>query len=121
MSKLSTAQLAIIKNAELLAFHQDSTVGGPAAPFKATANAPVTSPPEYYAGKSTKGTHVFIINTGSRTAKKTFSFANVPGLGSGKYTLHDMWTGLNVTGTFSGTYSVRVAAHDTAAFLIEAA
>jgi alpha-galactosidase len=118
---LSTVQLAIIKNAELLAFHQDSTFSGPAAPFTATTNAPVISPPEYYAGKSTKGTHVFIINTGSSAATKKFSFANVPGLGNGKYTLHDMWTGLNVSGTHTGSYSVKVAAHDTAAFLIEAA
>jgi len=118
---LSTVQLAIIKNAELLAFHQDSTFSGPAVPFTATANAPVTSPPEYYAGKSTKGTHVFIINTGSSAATKKFSFSNVPGLGSGKYTLQDMWTGLNVSGTHSGSYSVKVAVHDTAAFLIEAA
>jgi alpha-galactosidase len=121
MSKLSSEQLTIITNAELLAFHQDSTVGGPAAPFTATANAPITSPPEYYAGKSTKGMHVFIINTGSSTASKTFAFANVPGLGSGNYTVHDMWTGQNVSGTFSDTYSVSVAAHDTAAFLITAA
>jgi alpha-galactosidase len=118
LSKLSIVQLAIIKNAELLAFHQDSTFGGPAAPFTATANAPVTSPPEYYAGTSTKGTHVFIINTGNSTANKTFSFANVPGLKGGNYTVHDMWSGQDVPGTFSGQYSVSVAAHDTAAYLI---
>jgi alpha-galactosidase len=118
MSKLSTDQLAIIKNAELLAFHQDGTFGGPATPFKATVDAPVTSPPEYYAGKSVKGTHVFIINTGNTTMTKTFEFANVLGLGSGQYTVHDMWTGKDVPGTFSGQYSVNLTAHDTAAYLI---
>jgi alpha-galactosidase len=118
MSKLSTDQLAIIKNAELLAFHQDSIFGGPATPFNATADAPVTSPPEYYSGLSAKGTHVFIINTDNSTATKTFSFANVPGLSGDSYTVHDMWTGQDVPGTFSGQYSVSVAAHDTAAYLI---
>jgi|SRR5882762_6269022 len=127
MSKLSTAQLDIVKNAELLAFHQDSTVGRPATPFNATADAPVTSPPEYYAGDSRKGTHVFIINTGNTAANKTFAFANVPGLSNGRwgsirsYKLHDMWTGQDVSGTFRGTYSVSVAAHDTVALLITAA
>lgn len=121
MSRLSAKQLAIIKNAELLAFHQDGTFGGPATPFDATANAPTTSPPEYYAGNSTKGTHVFIINTGGTTVTKTFTFANVPGLGSGPYTVHDMWTGKDVSGSFSGKYSVGVSSHDTAAFLIKAA
>lgn len=121
LSKLSTDQLAIIKNAELLAFHQDGTYGTPAVPFTATTGAPTTSPPEYYSGKSTKGTHVFIINTSNSTATKVFSFANVPGLSTGKYKVHDMWTGKDVSGTFSGNYSVSVAAHDTASLLITAA
>lgn len=123
MSKLSSVQLAIIKNAELLAFHQDGTVGGPAAPFNATSNAPTTSPPEYYAGNSTKGVHVFIINTGQTTATKTFAFSNVPGLCAGLtgyYKVHDMWTGMDISGTFSSSYSLNVKAHDTAAFLVTA-
>lgn len=113
--------MAIIKNAELLAFHQDATYGVAASPFTAASGAPSTNPPEYYSGKSAKGTHVFIVNTSGSTATKTFSFANVPGLGSGSYKVHDMWTGSDVSGTFTGTYSVSVAAHDTAAFLITAA
>jgi alpha-galactosidase len=118
LSRLSTTQLAIIKNAELLAFHQDSQHGGPAKPFKATSSAPTTSPPEYYAGNSTKGTHVFIINTSGSAVTKNFTFANIPGLPSGPYQMHDMWAGQDISGTFNGSYSVRVAAHDTAAYLI---
>jgi len=121
LSKLSTTQLAIIKNTQLLAFHQDSVFGGPAVPFNATPKAPVTSPPEYYAGNSTKGTHVFIINTSNSTATKTFAFTNIPGFTNGEYKLHDMWTSADVPGTFTGSYSVSVAAHDTAAYLITAA
>jgi len=118
LGKLSSAQLAIIKNTELLAFHQDSTHSGPATPFKATSTAPTTIPPEYYAGNSTKGTHVFIINTSSSAVTKKFLFANVPGLTSGTYKLHDMWAGQDISGNFTGSYSVRVAAHDTAAYLV---
>lgn len=121
LSLLSSTQLTIVKNAELLAFHQDTTYGTPAKPFTATSSTPVTSPPEYYAGNSTKGTHVFIINTTNSTLTKTFNFASVPGLGSGSYKVHDMWAGTDVSGTFSGSYSVSVAGHDNAALLVTAA
>ncbi|KAF8894105.1 glycoside hydrolase [Infundibulicybe gibba] len=121
LSKLSSAQLAIIKNAELLAFHQDTTVGAPAVPFTPFTSAPTTSPPEYYAGASSKGTHVFIINTSGSTATKTFTFANVPGLGtSGTWKVHDMWSGADLSGTYTSTssFTVSVASHDTVAYLI---
>ncbi|KAF5322342.1 hypothetical protein D9619_001327 [Psilocybe cf. subviscida] len=121
LSKLSSTQLAIIKNAELLAFHQDATIGTPAKPFTAFSSMPSTSPPEYYSGASSKGTHVFIINTSSSTATKQFTFSNVPGLGSsGNFKVHDMWTGSDLSGTYaaSATFTVSVAAHDTVAYRI---
>jgi alpha-galactosidase len=120
LSKLSSTQIAIVTNAELLAFHQDNTVGTPARPFTATSGAPTTSPPEFYSGSSSKGTHVLIINTGSSTATKTFNFSNVPGLtggGSGSYIVHDMWTGKDI-GTFQGSFSTSLASHDNAALFI---
>ncbi|PPQ76390.1 hypothetical protein CVT26_015379 [Gymnopilus dilepis] len=119
--KLNSTQLAIIKNAELLAFHQDPQIGTPAKPFTAFSNMPTTSPPEYYTGKSTKGTHVFIINTSNTTATKQFKFSNIPGLGtSGRFKLHDMWTGADLAGTHSAssTFSVNVAPHDTVAYRV---
>ncbi|GLB37677.1 putative melibiase [Lyophyllum shimeji] len=121
LSKLNSTQLAIIKNKELLAFHQDPNIGTAATPFKATSTAPTTSPPEYYSGASSKGTHVFIINTGSSTATKTFTLSNVPGLGtSGTFKIHDMWSGTDLSGTYSASssFSVSVAAHDTVTYLL---
>ncbi|KAF9050304.1 glycoside hydrolase superfamily [Panaeolus papilionaceus] len=121
LTKLTTSQLNIIKNKELLAFHQDTTVGDPARPFTAFSGMPSTSPPEYYSGTSSLGSHVFIINTSGSTATKKFTFSNVPGLGtSGNFKLHDMWTGQDVSGTFSASssFSVSVAAHDTVAYRI---
>jgi alpha-galactosidase len=115
LSKLSTTQLAIIKNAELLAFHQDATIGVPAAPFTPSGTT-ATNPREYYVGKSVKGVHVFVINTGSASAVKKFDFASA-GLSAASYKVHDMWTGQDV-GTFSGSYSPTVGVHDTAAFLL---
>ncbi|KAG6866764.1 hypothetical protein C0991_011423 [Blastosporella zonata] len=121
LSLLNSTQLAIIKNTELLAFHQDATIGTPAAPFQATASAPTTSPPEYYSGTSSKGTHVFIINTSSSTAAKIFTLSSVPGLGtSGTWKVHDMWTGTDLSGTYAATanFSISVSAHDTVAYLL---
>lgn len=99
-----------------MAFSQDTTVGAPAKPY----GTATTSPPEYYAGKSAKGVHVFIMNTSSSSSTKTIVFANVPGLGNGSWKIHDMWTGSDV-GTFSTSWSTTLAAHDTGAWLITAA
>lgn len=120
LSKLSNDQLEIIKNKELLAFHQDTDIGTPAAPFKPTPSAPTTSTPEYFSGRSSKGTHVFVINTANKTATKTFDFVNIKGLARsrrGSFEVHDMWTGKDI-GRFTGNYTFSLAAHDTAAFLV---
>jgi len=121
LSLLNATQLAIIKNAELLAFHQDPVVGTAATPFQATPFTPTTSPPEYYSGTSSKGTHVFIINTSSSAATKTFTMSSVPGLGSsGTWVIHDMWAGSNLAGTYAANanFSITVEAHDTVAYLL---
>lgn len=63
---------------------------------------------------------MFIINTSASTAIKTFAFANVPGLGTGTFQVHDMWAGADLTGTYASTasFSVSVAPHDSVAYLI---
>ncbi|KAJ7287579.1 glycoside hydrolase superfamily [Mycena rebaudengoi] len=120
LSLLNSTQLAIIKNAELLAFHQDTTIGAPGCTLHYLFLVlPTTSPPEYYAGQSVKGTHVFIINLSATAATKTFTFSNVPGLAaSTSHTVHDMWTGVDAT-TSSASFSVTVQPHDTAAYFIK--
>ncbi|KAL4078380.1 glycoside hydrolase family 27 protein [Scleroderma yunnanense] len=122
LSNLTTDQLSIISNAALLAFHQDDEFGVPAKPFQATSTSPTTSPPEYYSGKSKKGTHVFILNISNSTATKTFNYANVPGIGEPPYTITDMWTGTTAAQSASSvSFSVSVDAHDTKAYLITSA
>jgi len=117
LDKLSDEQVAIVTNPELLAFSQDPTIGEPAMPFGDQS----TSPPEFYSGTSTKGTHVFVLNTADASANKTVTFADVPGLEAGTgYVVHDMWTGSDV-GTFTDEFSVLVEAHDTGAWLVTAA
>ncbi|KAF9227345.1 glycoside hydrolase [Gyrodon lividus] len=120
LSELSADQLAIISNFALLAFHQDDAYGAPAKPFNASFSSPPTSPPEYYAGKSAKGTHVFILNAANSTQTKTFDFSNVPGIAKSKspYTVEDMWTSKVIAITDERSFSVSVDAHDTKAYLI---
>jgi len=114
LSLLSDDQVAIIKNAELLAFSQDDTVGTPAMPFGDQS----TSPPEFYSGASNKGKHVFVLNTDSSSQNKTVTFGDVPGLSAGtSYLVHDMWTGDDV-GTFTDSFSASLDSHDTGAWLI---
>ncbi|KAF8585907.1 glycoside hydrolase family 27 protein [Ramaria rubella] len=117
LSALSTDQIAIVTNAEILAFHQDSTVGAAAKPY---STGTTSSPPEFYAGNSSKGTHVFVINTSSSSASKTVTFSQVPGLGAGSWKVHDMWASVDL-GMFTNSYNVTLAGHDTAALLITSA
>ncbi|KAI5803057.1 glycoside hydrolase superfamily [Geopyxis carbonaria] len=112
LTLLTSAELAVIKTPELLAFHQDATIGAPATPYVSGA------PPEYYAGTSAKGTHVFAINLGAAAATRTVTFADVPGLSAGTaYVVHDMWTGTDL-GTFTGSWGRSVESHDTLAVRI---
>jgi alpha-galactosidase len=106
-----------VQNKELLAFSQDDNVGTPAKPFGSQS----TTPPENYSGTSSKGTHVFILNTENTSSQKTITFGDVPGLSAGiSYKVHDMWTGTDV-GTFTDSWSTTLAAHDTGAWLITTA
>jgi alpha-galactosidase len=74
-------------------------------------------PPQFYSGSSVKGIHVFIVNTNDNSTTFKIDFADIPGLNSTAVILHDMWTSTDL-GTFSGSYDIAIAAHDTAAFLV---
>ncbi|KAG8946522.1 hypothetical protein FRC04_011580 [Tulasnella sp. 424] len=109
LSLLSTDQLAIIKNKELLAFSQDTTYGAAAKPYISASS------PAYFSGTSTAGAHVFLINYNSTSGSMTVTFSAVPELQSKtSWKVHDMWTGTDI-GTYSGSYTATVASHDTAA------
>ena len=116
LAKLSSEEIKIITNAELLAFHQDSTFGKPAMPYVPSTTV-ATEPPQFYSGNSIRGIHVFVVNTNDTSATFIINFADIPGLHSRKVRVHDMWTSKNL-GTFSGSYNITLAAHDTAALLV---
>jgi len=114
LSRLSSKEVEIITNPELIAFHQDTTVGKPAAPFISSI---ATDTPQFYSGESIKGTHVFVVNTNDTSATFNIHFADVPGLNLTSVRVHDMWSSMDLD-TFWGDYDVTLAAHDTAALLV---
>jgi len=116
LAELSSEEVEIITNVELIAFHQDITMGKPAMPFISSTTA-ATEPPQFYSSKSIKGTHVFVVNTNDTSTTFSINFADVPGLNSKGGCVHDMWTSTEL-GIFWGVYNVTLAAHDTAALLI---
>ncbi|CRJ84731.1 hypothetical protein BN1708_009137 [Verticillium longisporum] len=115
--------LAILANKELVDFNQDPIVGASAKPYdwglgREFGSWNQTNPAEYWAGESSKGTHVFILNTLDVEDEKVIVFADVPGLEAGKrYVVHNMWTGSDL-GAFEDSFKIDLDAHDTAALRI---
>ncbi|CAN9253493.1 unnamed protein product [Alternaria alternata] len=111
--------LEILSNSELISFNQDPVVGAAAKPYKWGVNADFTwnqtHPAEYWSGLSSKGVHVFALNTLNTTQTKVINFAEVPELeANGEYTVFDSWTG-EEQGNFKGRYEAAVERHDTMA------
>ncbi|KAI9509426.1 glycoside hydrolase [Russula earlei] len=118
LAKLTPEEVKIVTNAELIAFHQDTTVGKPAMPYiHSTDAAPAMDPPQFYSGESSRGIHVFVVNTNDTSLTFTINFTDVPGLSSVSARVHDMWTSTDL-GEFPNNYNVTLAAHDTAALLV---
>lgn len=123
MSLLSTDQLNLLKNPYLLAFNQDTVYGASAAPFKWGINPDwtwnKTFPAEFWAGESSNGTMIAMLNTLDDTVNKTAIFGDIPGMKTGHdYELTDIWTG-NSLGRFKDSYTASVDSHDTAIVLAQ--
>jgi len=116
LAALSSEEIEIITNTELIAFHQDTIIGKPAFPFT-SSNAVSTNPPQFYSGTSAKGIHVFIVNTNDDPTAFRLDFVDIPGLKSSRAMVHHMWTSTDL-GAFSTSFDITLAAHDTAALLV---
>ncbi|KAL7946094.1 glycoside hydrolase family 27 protein [Trichoderma barbatum] len=120
LALLSKDNIKLLKNKHLLAFNQDKVYGRPATPYKWGVNPDwtfnSTHPAEFWAGPSTKGHLVLMMNTLDRTVKKTAKWSEIPGLSAGHYEVRDVWTNKNL-GCLS-SYKTAVAAHDTAVILV---
>ena len=114
--------LEILSNRELIAFNQDPIFGAPAKPYKWGVNPNFswnqTHPAEYWSGQSSRGTHVFALNTLDDAATKTIVFAEVPGLDTDtEYVVYDSSTGKE-QGSFTGAHQAVVERHDTMAIRV---
>lgn len=123
LDTLSEENVEVMLNEYLLAFHQDPVFGAPATPYKWGTNPDWTfdpeRPAEYWAGESTNGTLVLVLNTDETAVEKTASWAEVPELDEdGTYQVINVWTGEALGCTENGV-TVTVGAHDTAAFLVQ--
>jgi alpha-galactosidase len=114
--------LDILSNKELIAFNQDVVYGESAMPYKWGYSENGVSdqehPAEYWVGISTKGLHVFMLNTQDVTVPMSAIFSEIPGLQTdGEYLVHDMWAGQDL-GIYNVRFQLDVGAHDTAALRI---
>ena len=121
ITALSDDNIVLLKNQYLLAFNQDDTFGGPAAPYKWGANADYTFnytwPAEFWAGESKAGYLVLMLNPGNDEVTKEATWSEIPGLGGNAYQVTNVWSG-NDLGCVQGGYSANVYSHDTAAILV---
>jgi alpha-galactosidase len=121
LSKASKDEIAVMKNKILLAFNQDTNIGGPAKPYKWGTNPNWTFnssfPAEYWSGASSNGTLVLMFNPYNETKPKTASFSEIPELGGGWYEVTDVWTGEN-KGCVQEKIDATVEGFDTAAYLV---
>ncbi|KAI0525355.1 glycoside hydrolase family 27 protein [Xylaria bambusicola] len=112
---------SILLNKYLLAFNQDNVYGAPAKPWKWGTNPDftfnATNPAEFWSGESQQGTLVLMMNTLAVSRDMTANFGEIPSLDAdGSYKVLDVWTGEDL-GSITSSLTVKVASHDTAAFL----
>lgn len=123
LDKLSHELVDVLKNPSLLAFNQDPVIGRPAMPYKWGTNPDWTfdrsQPAEYWAGPSSNGTIVLMINVEDDTQDKYADWAEVPGLEAGaSYRVIEAWSGIN-QGCVKSGLKVRIRAHDTAVLMVQ--
>jgi len=126
LDKIEKPILEILSNKELIDFNQDPVYGASAMPYKlggdkTTVAAPdIAHPAAFWVGTSTKGIHVYLLNTQDKAVKMRAVFAEIAPLkaaGDGELLVHDMWSGKDL-GIFRGYFELEVKTHDTAALRI---
>ncbi|EIW55385.1 glycoside hydrolase family 27 protein [Trametes versicolor FP-101664 SS1] len=123
LSTISDADLAILKNTELLALSQDPVVGTGVAPFRWGINpdwvSNSTHPAQFWSGESQNGTVFMLINTLDEPADLFFSLTESPWIRAGRqYAVRDLWTH-TANGTAVRNFTARgVPPHGVAALLL---
>jgi alpha-galactosidase len=122
LTKLSDANVGILKNKVLLSFSQDDVFGKPALPYKWGTNPDftwnATYPAEFWSGQSQQGTLVLAINNTPNNATKQIVYSEIPSLSGDKaYRVSEGWNGQS-WGCISGGLNVLLASHDTALIVV---
>lgn len=128
---LSPRHRAILQNRHLIAFSQDARHGAPAHPYRwgdgdgdGDDSVPdwtwnETHPARYWAGESSQGTFVLLLNPFAERRRMTVDFGEVPYLeAGGTYHILDAWTG-DCLGAFTDSATVLVESHDTAVLVFQ--
>lgn len=121
---LTPKHRAILQNRHLIAFNQDERYGAPAAPYRWGHGVPdwtwnETFPAQYWAGESSQGTFVLLLNPLAERRDMTVEFGEVPYLeANGTYHILDAWTG-DCLGAFTDSATVLVESHDTAVLVFQ--
>jgi alpha-galactosidase len=122
LTRISSTNVAILKNPYLLAFNQDNQYGAPAAPYKWGTNPDWTFnasyPAQYWSGRFQQGTMVLILNTNHSTTRMTADWSEIPGLTAGAaYQVTEAWSGTSI-GCLTGGVDIQIPAHDTAVLVV---
>lgn len=123
LNVLPATHVDILRNRYLLSFHQDTSHGAPATPYKWGTNPDwafnATNPAEYWSGKSAHGTLVLALNTLDTKALREIVWSDVPDLehGVNAFEVTDIWSGKKL-GCVGRGIKVVVGSHDTAGYLV---
>lgn len=122
LSSISSENLDILMNPELIAINQDSTVSASIAPFSWGRNPNWSYDPNYpaqfYSGQTANGTVFMLINTLDAESTMCFNITDSPWIAPARqYVLRDLWSHTNNC-TAYGAVSVAVPAHGVSAFVL---
>jgi len=126
LSNITTDNLNILKNSEIIAINQDPVVGTSISPFRWGLNPDWTSnssfPAQYYSGPSQYGTVFMLLNTLNEPADMFFNLTESPWIRAGiEYSVRDLWSHTN-NGTAVRNFTAKsVPAHGVVALLLKEA
>ncbi|KAI0739215.1 glycoside hydrolase family 27 protein, partial [Daedaleopsis nitida] len=124
LSKISPADLSILKNEEIIAINQDPVVGTSVTPFRWGINpdwvSNSTHPAQYWSGESQNGTIFMLINTLDEPADMFFSLTESPWIRAGRqYSVRDLWSHTD-NGTAIRNFTAKaVPPHGVVALLLQ--
>ncbi|KAI0070323.1 glycoside hydrolase [Panus rudis PR-1116 ss-1] len=124
LSAITQDILGILKNKEILAINQDSTIGTSISPFRWGINPDWTSnsthPAQYWSGPSQNGTVFMLLNTLDHPSDMFFNLIESPWIRAGRqYSVRDLWTHTNNGTAVRNFTATSVPPHGVVALLLK--